>query len=208
MKEFPSIPRSTPDGPYIDIGEAYVFDKLDGRNLRFEWAPKRGWHKFGTRHRLFDTTDPEHGPALLLFHADLAEPLERRAHAGRWQRLVVFCEFWSAQSLGGVLVPGDPMKLTLIGAAPYKQGLLGPRAFRELFEGQVETPRFLGRHNWTRDFTRRVRRSEVPGMTFEGVVGWSGEGHKLVFSKAKTQAWIDAILARYGEDEGRKIVES
>jgi hypothetical protein len=42
------------------------------------------------------------------------------------------------------------------------------------------------------------------------MVGKAGDGatHDLVMAKAKTQAWIDAILARYGEAEGAKLIES
>jgi hypothetical protein len=47
----------------------------------------------------------------------------------------------------------------------------------------------------------------VEGISFEGVVGKSGERHKLIMRKAKTQAWVDAVLARYGE-EGKRIIES
>lgn len=66
MKTYPSIPRST--GQSFQEYDAYVFDKLDGSNLRFEWSRKKGWVKYGTRRRLFDTTDPVFGEAITLFH--------------------------------------------------------------------------------------------------------------------------------------------
>ena len=45
---------------------------------------------------------------------------------------------------------------------------------------------------------QRVREGELEGVTFEGVVGKAGEGHKLIMAKAKTQAWIDAVRSRCG----------
>lgn len=45
-------------------------------------------------------------------------------------------------------------------------------------------------------------------MTFEGVVGKSGARHELLMAKAKTRAWIDKVLAQYGEIEGKKLVDS
>ena len=48
----------------------------------------------------------------------------------------------------------------------------------------------------------------VLGVSFEGVVGKAGDGHRVVMAKAKTQAWVDAILARHGEEEGWRLVNS
>lgn len=59
MKQYPSINSS--NGQSFKEFVADVFDKLDGSNLRFEWSKKQGWYKFGTRHRLFDNTDPVFG---------------------------------------------------------------------------------------------------------------------------------------------------
>ena len=61
---------------------------------------------------------------------------------------------------------------------------------------------------WNDELVARVRRGELPGVTFEGIVGKAGDGHSLVMAKAKTEAWVRRILERYGEDEGRKIVDS
>jgi hypothetical protein len=205
VKTYPSIPRST--GQDFQEFDAYVFDKLDGSNLRFEWARKSGWYKYGTRTRLFDETDEVFGGAPALFQKTLAEPLEKIARDQRWERMIVFAEFWGPNSLGGLHEPADEKRLTLFDVNPHKKGILGPREFLKLFS-HLDTPAFLGTHRWTRGFVDQVRKGEMSGITDEGVVGKAGEGHKLVMAKAKTQAWIDKILARYGEEQGRKIVES
>jgi len=205
MKPYPSIPRAVGQS-FFEIPNAYLFDKLDGRNVRVEWTKKQQWHKWGSRHRLFDATDAEFAPAIPLFPQIYAEPLARIATKNRWQGLTVFLELWQQDSLGGVFVPEQPFQLTLFDVAPYKECQMGPREFMRTFEG-VPTAKFLGMTNWTRGFVDQVRRGEV-AVTLEGVVAKAGERHKLMLSKAKTQKWIDAILARYGEEVGKKLIES
>ena len=50
MKSYPTIPRQN-----RRLNYAYVFDKLDGSNIRAEWNPKKGFYKFGSRTRLLGT---------------------------------------------------------------------------------------------------------------------------------------------------------
>lgn len=84
---------------------------------------------------------------------------------------------------------------------------MGSKEFLKTFK-DVATAGFLGQANWTRGFVEQVREGQVEGMSLEGVVAKAGEKHKLVMAKAKTQKWVDAILARYGADEGKKLIES
>jgi hypothetical protein len=84
--------------------------------------------------------------------------------------------------------------------------LAGPRGRHP--DPIVNVPRLLGKVHWEDSFTRRVRAGEVEGVTFEGVVGKGMRGRKLVMAKAKTQAWIDAVVTRFGKEEGMKIVTS
>lgn len=207
MKPYPSIARST--GPKLREFDAYVFDKLDGSNLRFEWTRKARWSKFGTRNRLFDKTDPDFGPAIDLFHICWGEDLTRVAVDNRWDHLIVYMEFCGPNSFAGKHEPQDVKTLTLFDACANKRGLLGPKEFLKLF-GHLRTPRFMGIQNWSRGFVERIRTGDsgLNGITFEGVVGKAGSGHKLIMAKAKTQAWIDKVLAQYGEIEGNKLVES
>lgn len=205
MKPYPSISRST--GQDFREFEAYVFDKLDGSNLRVEWSRKQGWCKFGTRNRLFDQSDEVFGEAIPLFRNTLADGVEKVVRDQRWDRVTIFMEFWGRESFAGQHVPEDPKFLTLFDVNPYKQGILGPKQFIDLFE-HLDIPRTLGRVKWTRGFVERVRQGAVDGITLEGVVGKAGTRHDLVMAKAKTQAWIDKVLARYGLEEGGKILSS
>lgn len=205
MKLYPSISRST--GQQFQEFDAYVFDKVDGSNLRFEWSRKRGFYKYGTRQRLFDESDEVFGEAVKLFKDTLDDPLSKVAKKQGWDGLTAFAEFWGPGSFAGEHVPGEPKKLTLFDANPYKKGILGPKPFLDLF-GHLEIPRFLGKMRWTRGFVERVRLGQVENITFEGVVGKAGEGHDLVMAKAKTQVWIDKVLEKFGIENGQKIVNS
>jgi hypothetical protein len=206
VKPYPSIARST--GQKFQEFDAYVFDKLDGSNLRFEWTRKAGWNKFGTRTRLFDHTDPDFGIAIPLFLRFWQDELTKIAREQRWNHLIVFMEFWGDRSFAGKHDPSDGKRLTLFDACPDKKGILGPKEFLSIF-GKCHIPKFFGLFKWTRGFVDRVRQGLEPtGMTFEGVVGKAGSGHKLIMAKAKTQAWIDKVVSQYGEVEGRKLVES
>lgn len=216
MKDYPSIPQSI-GTEFREIPNAYVFDKPDGSQTRWEWSKKRGFHKFGTKRRLFDHTDWQFGRAIPIFMNTLAEPLEKIFLEQRWEQVIVFAELWGPNSFAGnhhnpdqtPLDPDDKMRVDLFDVNPHKQGILGPADFVKLF-GHLPSARFLGRFNWTRGFVERVWNNEVEGITFEGVVGKSGNGkeHNLVMAKAKTKAWIDKVKAKYSPEEAEKIIKS
>ena len=205
MKQYPSIARST--GQSFREFDAYVFDKLDGSNIRAEWSRKRGWNKYGTRTRLFDTTDPDFGEAIPIFLNTQADEAAKIAKKEGWDQLTIFMEFLGDQSFAGQHVKGDPKRLVLFDANPYKKGILGPREFLDLF-GHLPTAKFLGKMHWTRGFVERVWNGEIEGITDEGVVGKSGSGHDLIMAKAKTRTWVEKVKAKYAPEEAQKIIDS
>ncbi len=205
MKSYPSIPRSLRGRKAVR--RLHLFDKLDGSNMRFEWSRTGGWTRFGTRHRLTDETHPIWGSAMALFQASLADPIARVATDQGWDALVAFGEFWGPNSIGGQHDASDTKRVTLFDVAPYRRGLVGPERFLDWF-GELDTPRYLGEHDWDDALVDSVRRGDLPGVSFEGVVGKAGDGHRLVMAKAKTQAWVDRVLERYGEEDGAKVVNS
>lgn len=205
MKPYPSISRST--GQHFREFEAYVFDKLDGSNIRVEWSRKRGWNKFGTRTRLLDETDTTFGEVIPLFKNTIADSIEQVIKNEHFDQVTIFMEFWGKQSFAGQHVTGDPKYLTLFDINVYKKGILGPKKFLDLFGNLNCVPKFLGRHNWTRGFVERIRIGDVQDITFEGVVGKAGDNHDLIMAKAKSQAWIDKVTAQYGDDAS-KIINS
>jgi hypothetical protein len=203
MKSYPSIPYPGTKG----IGkQLHTFAKLDGSNLRFEWTKKRGWHKFGTRRRLFCATTPVYGPSLPLFHKKLGEPLARIAHDKKWPRVIVYCEYFGPNSLGGQHEEGDEMDLVVIDVNPYKQGFLLPVPFLKLFEEYASD--YLGYLTWTEELIEQVHRGELEGASFEGVVGKGTKGKQISRFKAKTKAWKDAVIAKYGHAMGQRLIRS
>lgn len=205
MKPYPSISRST--GQHFREFEAYVFDKLDGSNIRVEWSRKQGWNKFGTRNRLLDQTDETFGQVIPLFNDTIASDIEKVLRDERFDKVTIFMEFWGSQSLAGQHVAEDNKFLTLFDINVYKKGILGPRKFLDLFGHLQFIPKFLGRYNWTRGFVEQVRLGQIPNITFEGVVGKAGDSHDLIMAKAKTQTWVDKIKERYLTDAD-KIINS
>jgi hypothetical protein len=156
---------------------------------------------------MLDETDPDFGSAIGIFEHEMSESLARIARRERWQRLIVFCEFAGPSSFAGVHVRDESKTLTLLDASPFGTELMAPGDFLRTF-GDLPIPRYLGRVHWTRGFVEEVRRGRVEGITFEGVVGKALIGRRIVMAKAKTQAWIDAVMARYGEAAGTRIINS
>lgn len=202
MKDYPSIPRT-----FTALQSVYVFDKLDGSNLRCEWSKKQGWYKFGKRTGLLDHTNPLLLPAPQVFRETIADDVEKVLRDQRVQSAVLFCEWWGPLSFAGNHEPGDAMRMTPIDVALDKKGILGPRDFLKLF-GHLPIATYLGQFNWSYEFLERVKRNELPGVTFEGVVGKVGERHKLIMRKAKTQQWIDKVRAKYNEAAAERLINS
>lgn len=208
MKQYPSIPSCSGQS-FREIPNAYIFDKLDGSNLRFEWSRKRGFYKSGTRHRMFDGSDPVFGGALSDFNK-ISSGLHRVATDERWESAVFFVEWYGTGSFAGYHTPGDTtMQCRLIDVSVHRHGFLSPRDYLDLFRG-VPQAAFLGRQNWTRGLLADVWDDKVEGVTFEGVVAKAGSGddHDRVMAKGKTRQWIEAVRARMSPDKAEEIINS
>lgn len=210
MKEYPSIAGSTGQA-FVDLGDAYVFDKLDGSNLRFEVALKKGLVKQGTRRRLFDLSDPVFAEAIAVFNSTLLESVQKLIKDNRWERTIVFTEFWGENSFAGLHEASDKKHLSIFDINPYKKGILGPREFLKLTEKELPFPltaKFLGRHHWTRGFVEKVWYGQLPDVTLEGVVGKIGEGHSLQMAKAKTKSWVDKVHEKLSPEAAEELLNS
>lgn len=215
MKQYPSIPHSTGKN-FREIPNAYVFDKIDGSNLRFEWSRKRGWYKYGTRHRLFDESDEVFGSAIELFHNTLAHPIDRILRKDNRLSAVAFAEYAGKLSFAGQHAPGDLMSLYLLDIALDKKGLIGPKEFCDMFTGQCLLPTLIGANiNWTRGFVDIVRNHgqvdkplQLSGITLEGVVAKGKVGRQIIMAKAKTKLWIDKVKAKYEPNVAEEIINS
>jgi hypothetical protein len=49
MKEYPSIDRKPRYGVPV-----YMFEKIDGSNIRVEWSKKKSFYKYGSRHDIYN----------------------------------------------------------------------------------------------------------------------------------------------------------
>lgn len=196
MKAYPSIDTRVAHGePLI------VFDKLDGSNIRAEWEPKRGFFQFGTRHRVIDASAPVFGEAIGLVRAGPAAALEAVFRARKWKHAVAYFEFHGPGSFAGEHAD-EPHAVTLFDVSADKRGLLEPAVFRGLFAGVVDTPRVLHEGPVDEAWVARVRAGELPGLTFEGVVckgAYASPGLPRMF-KVKTQAWLDRLRVKCGDD--------
>ena len=211
MKQYPSIPAGigTQFGTQFFEFEAHCWEKLDGKNLRMKWTRKKGFCQFGSRHRLFDQTDPEFGPSIPIFQTTIAEPLAKILTDARLQEAILFGELWGDKSFAGFFEPGDPLRVSLFDACWDKKGFLSPQDFRRAFEGKVPTPAYLGLHHWTRGFVEQVFRGEIEGTSFEGVGGKTkAKGGELLMAKAKTRGWLEAVKARFDSSKAEELINS
>lgn len=195
MKSYPKIPKKPESGPT----HFWVFDKLDGSNIRAEWSKKRGFHKFGSRKRLLGTDQGVLAKAEFLAQAQEAD-FRSIFTAHRVDRVVCFFEFHGPRSFAGNHVLEDDHKLTLIDIDVYKQGIAPPARFLEMFRGIIDIPAMLHYGPVDEELKKEVREGTLPGMTYEGVV-CKARGRrkwdKPIMFKIKNQAWIDRVKANF-----------
>lgn len=191
MKQYPTIPGGVRRGVPV-----YIFDKLDGSNVRAEWSRKRGWHKFGRRHGLLDDSNPilanEAQDLMLDSYGDDLGAIFRKQ---RWDRAIAYFEFHGPNSFAGHHEE-EPHKVTLIDVSVHRKGILEPRKFLKLFDQlPAGLPTLLHHGNFTADLQAEVANGTLDGMTFEGVVGKGknvSPGRPLMF-KWKSLAWLERL---------------
>lgn len=202
MKSYPSINHIKGIEPEQLDSRIYVFDKLDGSNIRAEWNPKRGFYKFGSRKTLIDESHPLLGRSIPLIREKYESHLDKIFRSKRWKKAVAFFEFYGPQSFAGYHEKEDDHTVTLFDVTINNQGFLTPREFVNIFQ-RVETPTLLHQGAITSDLIDQIKTGTLDKMTFEGVV-CKGEptspGLPLMF-KIKNKAWIDKVHARWAGDE-------
>lgn len=199
MKEYPSITKEL--NKELSF---YVFDKLDGSNVRATWFKKHGFYKFGSRHVLLDEHDKQNKlfPAPQLIRDTYGHEIATIFKDLRVDNATLFFEFLGPQSFAGNHVDGDDFSVTLFDVDIYKKGLMMPDDFLDHF-GHLKIPSLLhhGKINW--EFANQVYESKLPGMTFEGVVCKAKHPKKTpqpVMFKIKSIAWLEKLKHFCGED--------
>lgn len=172
-----------------------AFYKYDGSNLRWEWSPKQGWHKFGTRKHLFDESDLQFGEAVPLFMNTIADDVLYRTKqlVKKPERITVFTEFFGEHSFAGSHVDGDPKELRLFDAFLFKKGFVEPKLFVETYGDADYSAKVVYEGNFNREFVTDVRTGKYP--VFEGVIAKG----KDWMAKVKTNAFFDKLRDRYND---------
>ena len=200
MRPYPSIPR----GLIVKGDPIYAFDKLDGSQLRAEWTKKkRRFWKFGTRKRLVSRHDRGlWGEAVETAREKYESDLHDIAVKERWLKVTCYFEIHGENSFAGTHRDDEPHDVTLFGVAVVKRGILEPRRYLKLF-GDLDIARLLYHGNANEPFVESVRRGELEGMTFEGVV-CKGKcvtpGRPLLF-KVKNLAWLERLKGHCGDNQ-------
>lgn len=196
MKTYPSIDARIRDGKY------YVFDKLDGSNIRAEWSKKKGFYKFGTRRRLLDPFEKPFGKSVPLI-MELEQQVSDIFSKERVDRAILFFEFHGENSSFGFHNEDDEFRVDLIDVSIYRKGIVEPKLFLKLF-GDLPHAELLYHGNITSNLLKQIREGTLDRMTFEGVIckgKFKNKDYSPIMFKIKNQAWYQALREHCQNDE-------
>lgn len=198
MKTYPKIPwKIRKDMPY------YVFDKLDGSNIRAEWSKKRGFHKFGTRKQMMDKSyqHPFLGESIQIIHDKYEEDISNILSKNKIERATFFFEFHGESSFAGYHYE-EEHTVTMIDANFYKVGFIPPKEYMKLF-GNLDIARLIYKGNINQQLIDQIWKGTLQGMTFEGVVckAKAKKGRRPIMFKIKNQEWYNKLKSRCKDDD-------
>lgn len=193
MKQYPSIAKEINTNVPV-----YIFDKLDGSNIRAEWNDKKGFYKFGSRKKLIDSQTKFLGEAIELINKNF-QYVDVWLKENKIKQAVAYFEFFGPNSFAGQHIE-EPHECVLLDVEIHNKGFLSPELFLSAFEDKVPTPLCLGRGKYlTEQDKQAIVNGEYPNLV-EGVVCKAKTDpksfHNLMF-KIKTQAWIDKVKSLY-----------
>ena len=188
----------------------YSFYKYDGSNLRFEWQPKRGFFKFGSRTQLIDDKTPIFGVAIEQFQDVMAKDVVSRIENyyskkvfKNFDRMVVFCEFFGKNSFAGNHELSDPKELKLFDVHLFRKGFIPPQDFVKIFNDFDHAAALLHQGNLNASYIKEVQENQN-GLLDEGVICKGVVDGRVEMVKIKTQDWLDKIKAKF--DDWEKLV--
>jgi len=205
MKQYPTIPAKNKTG----ATHFWVFNKLDGSNIRAEWSKNRGFYKFGSRKRLLGTDQGLISKASML--ATIQEEKFREVFKiAKIDRAICFFEFLGPNSFAGNHVDTDEHSLVLFDVDVYKHGLLNPGEFLKIFgESNIEIPKLLHYGIIDQNIESLIHSGSLPGMGFEGVVCKARRPKTFsepIMYKIKNQAWIDKVKANFDKSKWEELL--
>lgn len=192
MEQYPSIVGSAK----APLGKQCVaFNKYDGSNLRWEWNPKKGWAKFGTRRHLFDESDEQFKEAIPIFMNGMADEIVLRTKeiVRNPQRITAFTEFFGPGSFAGSHVQGEQKELRLFDVFLFQKGYVQPKQFVEVYGDMEQAAEIIYEGTLNSSFIMDVKKGEYP--VFEGVIA-KGSDFKV---KIKTDEYFRCLRHKYPE---------
>lgn len=202
MKLYPSIPGSNKARP----GTYHIYEKLDGSNMRVEWDPKNGFHKWGRRHGLLDDSNPHLKKAPPIFMTKYATKLDEIFRKERWQEVTVFFEFFGSRSFAGTHYDDDTYNVVVFDLSIYKKGIIKPVDFEKLLRDKVDLPGLIDISSVGQDRIAEFQNFDsykerdpnvIRPRICEGVVLKSAN----YTYKIKTLVWLNALKGLCGSDE-------
>jgi len=192
MLQYPSIPGSS-KAPLNKHCIAFI--KYDGSNLRWEWSPKKGWNKFGTRTQLFDGTTPIFSQAIPIFMDGMGDEIVYRTKqiVKNPERITVFTEFLGPGSFAGNHVESDKKELRLFDIFLFKKGFVPPKQFVEVYGDLSYAAEVVYTGNLNKKFVMDVRKGEYPG--FEGVIAKGSD----FMVKIKTSQYFERLRHKFSD---------
>lgn len=192
MLQYPSIEGSKK----APLGKPCIaFYKYDGSNLRWEWSPKRGWNKFGTRRQLFDHNTPLYNQAIPLFEEFADEIVYRTKQIVRNpERITAFTEFFGPSSFAGSHDESEQKELRLFDVFLFKKGFVKPKDFLSVYGDMKQSAEVVYTGPLNKQFILDVRSGKYD--VFEGVIA-KGEDFTV---KIKTDAYFSKLRDRFDED--------
>jgi hypothetical protein len=199
MKKYPSIAKFHLKLVENDC-QYYIFDKLDGSNIRADWSEAQHFYKFGTKSQLFDKETPIFSKAIEIIKSKYEKTLTDVFNEKKFKHVTCFFEFFGKKTFAGKHVEDDIFDVVLIDISPYKKGILCPEEFISL-TSNVEIPKLLYKGLITTDLIYRVKTNSLQGITFEGVVCKQYNKSHTSFLKIKTQDWVSKLHEFYDDDD-------
>lgn len=176
-----------------------AFDKLDGSNLRFEYSPKRGFYKFGTRNMMIDRNSSPFGFAIDIFldkyEKELTEVFKSKQYRNS-QSFVCFAELigMTKSEFGQHDFENDLFDVILFDINEYKKGFIPPRQFIKDFQ-HCGIPDIIYEGNLNMDLVKDIKSNKYnlkEGVVCKGLIP-NKKNHNLYYCKIKTDNWFDRL---------------
>lgn len=173
-----------------------AFYKYDGSNLRWEWSPKKGWNKFGTRRQMFDHNTPLYHQAIPIFMEKIADELVYlvKQQNKSIERITAFTEFFGPNSFAGSHDEKEQKELKLLDVFLFKKGFIPPRQFVKMFGEKEYAPEIIYEGNLNKQFIMDVRSGKYP--VDEGVI-CKGDDFMV---KIKTDAYFAKLRNQFDDN--------